>query len=262
MQLSKITNKQQEILTLFLKFRFLTRSHIQQFLNHKDEKTIQTWLTDLVQKDYLEKTQEKHTNQFFPNTIVYSLGKNGIRFLKAHEIFLSNFLTNLYRDGERSNSFISRCFLIANICLELLKASTSKEKFEFFTRSDYIKTDSQFNFLTELHPNLYFTKKIKGGKTTWYLLEFFYSSLPSQEIRRRIHAYVCFLIEEAWIDVLGNNPPTILFICSSKEMQYYARQYTRKKLKKYVVEEYDISFALEEDAKKQGIRQEVWKELG
>jgi hypothetical protein len=52
-KLPKITSKQIEIINLLHKYRFLTRIHIQNFLSHKDKKTIQLWLNDLRAKDYI-----------------------------------------------------------------------------------------------------------------------------------------------------------------------------------------------------------------
>lgn len=259
MTLPHITNKQKEILTLFPKYRFLNRKHIQHFLNHKDKKTIQIWLNDLLQKDYIQKIENRH--QFPQQASTYCIAKNGIKFLKEQENFSDSFLTNLYREDERSNTYISRSFFLADICLELSKASNDKEVFQYSTRSDYVLPESQFHFLKDLHPSLCFTKKVKGKKAVWYLLEVFSSTFPSQVIRRRIHSYARFLAEEQWSDTPGNTAPVIFFIVPSKEILMYAKQYTKKKLKRYEIEDADISFALLEDVQKEGIRGEIWKEI-
>ena len=54
MKLSSITNKQQEILKLLYKYRFLNRIQIQQLMNHKDKKRVIVWLRDLRKKQYIE----------------------------------------------------------------------------------------------------------------------------------------------------------------------------------------------------------------
>jgi hypothetical protein len=102
---------------------------------------------------------------------------------------------------------------------------------------------------------------VTGRKKSWYLLEIFPNTIQSAQIRQRIHAFVRFLAEEEWKEKLGNNTPTIFFVCTSKQILSYIRQYTRKKLQKFEIENTDISFALEEDIKAVGIRGEIWKEL-
>ncbi|MCA9344861.1 replication-relaxation family protein [Candidatus Saccharibacteria bacterium] len=56
----KITHKQTEILDLIYTHRFLNRIQIQAFLKHKDKKTINLWLKDLRQKDYINWIYNKH----------------------------------------------------------------------------------------------------------------------------------------------------------------------------------------------------------
>ncbi len=58
MTIPYITPKQQEIPKLINKFRFLNRLHIQKILNHKDKRRINSWLKDLVTKEYLEKVDD------------------------------------------------------------------------------------------------------------------------------------------------------------------------------------------------------------
>ena len=48
MKLPKQTPKEQEIIKLHYQFRFLNSKQIQKFLNHKNNKTINAWLPDLV----------------------------------------------------------------------------------------------------------------------------------------------------------------------------------------------------------------------
>ena len=47
------TPKQLEILLLLYRFRFLNSPQIQAILNHKYHHRIQTWLNDLLTKDYI-----------------------------------------------------------------------------------------------------------------------------------------------------------------------------------------------------------------
>ena len=57
--LLKITKKQQEIFILLYRFRFLNKIQIQAFLKHKNKKTINLWLQDLNEKQYLKRIYSK-----------------------------------------------------------------------------------------------------------------------------------------------------------------------------------------------------------
>jgi len=54
MKLPNITTKQEEILKLLYRYRFLNRIQIQALLNHKDKRRIIAWLSDLRSKGYVE----------------------------------------------------------------------------------------------------------------------------------------------------------------------------------------------------------------
>ena len=49
-ELQQITRRQEEILTLIYRFRFINRIQLQRYFNHKDARRINTWLRDLVKK--------------------------------------------------------------------------------------------------------------------------------------------------------------------------------------------------------------------
>ena len=53
-----ITKKQETILTLIFTFRFINSKQIQEFLQHKDHRRINSWLKDLTEKEYVERYLE------------------------------------------------------------------------------------------------------------------------------------------------------------------------------------------------------------
>jgi hypothetical protein len=53
MTLPTITTKQQEILKLLYRFRFVDRIQVQAFLHHKDKGRVSAWLKDLREKQYI-----------------------------------------------------------------------------------------------------------------------------------------------------------------------------------------------------------------
>src|SRR3989344_6235671 len=154
MTIPYITPKQQQIPKLIYTFRILNRLQIQKILKHKDKRRINSWLKDLVEKEYLEKIPKDSTFEERTKLTIYRIGMNGIRFLNTQDDCLPEIIKKLYKDKNRSDNFINQCILLADIYLELKNKSTV-----LLTRSDYIKSDSPFNFLVELNPNLVYTEK-------------------------------------------------------------------------------------------------------
>src|SRR6266496_3334797 len=81
--LPPITPKQQAILKLIYKHRFLNRIHIQRLLNHKDKRRIISWLKDLRDKQYVD--WHYNATGFITKSQpgIYYLGLNGIRYLRS-----------------------------------------------------------------------------------------------------------------------------------------------------------------------------------
>lgn len=161
--LPKLTKKQQEILKLLYRFRFLNRIQIQAFLGHKDPKTINLWLRDLRAKGYVEWIYSTH---FAEKTkpAVYYLGLNGVRYLRtltrtshdedgetvASPAYPPEELRKRYKEPARSQTYIDRCVLIANCCITLERADTENEaegkklRFYYQTEADYLLERSYY----------------------------------------------------------------------------------------------------------------------
>jgi len=84
MKLPKITTKQGAILELLYRYRFLNRIQIQALMRHKNYKTINEWLKDLREKQYVTWIYSDH---FLERTkpAIYYLNSNGNRYLKTLE---------------------------------------------------------------------------------------------------------------------------------------------------------------------------------
>jgi len=258
MTLPKITKKQQEIIKHNYQFRFINRIQIQKLLNHKDKKTINIWLKDLTQKDYLKRIYDEKT--YGKNTLpaVYYLSRNGIAFMKIQEGYDKKILQKISQDKNRSEAFISDCQLLADICINLKAQSINGVSFEFKTVNDYIDSNSPYRFLSELTAQLMFVKKKKTSRS-YYLLEIFNSTLPKYRIRKRIRDYTSFLSNYEWVEYV-KSAPNILFIFQTKELLISSKRFTKKLLADQEIKNIHISFALEEDVKKQGVTAEIWED--
>jgi hypothetical protein len=262
MTLPKLTHQQQEIIKQQYTYRFLSSTQIQKFLNHKSKGKINDWLPDLVKKKYLQRMYDPSTFSEKNQPAVFYLGNNGIRWLKTQEECDTAVLQKLYRDKNRSDSFISTCQFVADICLDLKNQTNDKLSFDWATENEYTNPKSTLYFsgmLSELHPHLIFTKK-KNNKMSYYLLEILTTKLPAYRVRKRIRTYLEFLTECEWI---GHIPtaPEILFVCETKDILIRSKRYAKKLLVEAEEENIHLSFAQKEEVQEDGVTAEVWEDV-
>ena len=267
-----ITQKQQEILKLLYKYRFLNRIQIQTFLNHKYHKRINDWLNDLTKKEY---TGRIYSNTLGENTkpAIYYIEKNGIGFLKTEFNFSSEHLQRLYRDNERSEDFIDQCILMGDIFLELRDVSIQSRKKESKGEITYIAStaidlanhDHPLNFLTELKPDLLIKKvsrkkTVKKTKTIYYLLTVFSPTLPKYSVRKRIKDFISFYNSGEWEDN-GKNPfPVVMIICPTLSTLIYSKRFARRLLaEEDNMKNFVIHFTTFDQIKKHGVDDHIWE---
>ena len=258
MELPPITNKQIEIINLIYRYRYLNRIQIQSFLNHKNKKNINTWLKDLTNKQYL--------NRIYSNTIgnntkpaIYYAGINAIRYYKTKEGCNICYLKNLYRDNERSQSFIDEQILLANICTSLSSVNNKSEvHYEFVTAAD-VTSNSPYHFMGELSPQLIFTKKTKE-EFRQYVLVLLNTAQPKYMIKKKLKNYIEFFFTNEWEENTKKPFPTVLFACQTKELMITAKRTMKRLLDDYQdPEDLEIWFATCEDLKENGITAEIWE---
>ena len=258
MTLPKITNKQTEILTLIYQFRFLNRTQIQQLLNHKDPKTINTWLKDLTEKQYLIRI---YSNTIGANTkpAIYYAGINAIRYYKSLDQDNDAYLKKLYRDNERGENFIAEQLLIADSGLHLIEINKKRgAHYEFLTAAD-VTSNSLYKFMEDLSPQLIFTKKSKS-QFKQFVLVFLDSALPKYMIKKKMKNYIELFFTNEWEENTKQPFPTILFACQTLALMIYAKKTMRWLLDDYQnPEEFEAWFATIDDIREHGINAEIWE---
>lgn len=70
-----MTEKQQNIISLIYRFRFLNRDQIQHMLNHSDDARVNKWLTELIEQGYCGREYTKHDGVNRSPAIYYLLRK-------------------------------------------------------------------------------------------------------------------------------------------------------------------------------------------
>lgn len=280
MNLPKTTYKQREIVNLLYQYRFLNRIQIQAFLKHKDYKTINMWLRDLRQKQYVDWI---YSTDYAERTkpAIYYLSLNGIRKQKERDLPIEE-VRKRYRDSNRSQTFIDRCLLIGDCAIVLEQTETKdKEKdlminYFFETEADYM-SDTAFGFLVGnelIHPNLCYQKLVHNGSdepypAETYLLEIFDPTLPRYRIKKRLTNYVQYLDEEGeeWkSESYTEKLPVIQLVCPRTTDLIYAKRRTRGLIAD--IWEYDeegrqdihIQFTTVEKLRSSGVRSEIWEE--
>lgn len=238
MKLSKITKKQREILILLYRYRYLNREQIQAFLRHKDRKTINLWLRDLREKEYVGWIYSDHFAEKTKPAIYY-LGINGIRWLKTimtdddtEPYYPVEEVRKRYRDRNRSEDFVTQCTMTAQCAIDFITLSDENVRFRCFTQADYLDPDHVLHFLTkgdlesQLGPQLFIAKR--GSAKVNYLLEFFDSGLPRYRMNKRLKQYIAFLTEGDWGDWRECGPfPNVFLVCPRTSDLIYAKRRTR-----------------------------------
>lgn len=292
-QLPKLTNKQEDILELLYRFRFLDRIQIQALMGHNDYKRINIWLKDLREKHYVEWIYSTH---FLEKTKpgIYYLGINGIRLLKQQTVTVATDsdqgteakqrpaypLTELrkrYRESSRSESFKTHSWLVAASCIALQAQTTPQLSYDCYTPADFIPKGRDYHFLatsdTIAPPDLCIVKdeditkgETKSNVTTNYLLYIFDPGFPHYRIRYQLKQYVQYLIDDEWESGKNDPPPILLFVCPRVTDLIYAKRKTRKLLIDEYYEVRDIPknmhlrFTTAAQLKEHGITAPIWEE--
>jgi hypothetical protein len=265
MKLLPITTKQQDILKLLYKYRFLNRIQIQALMGHKNNRRIAEWLKDLRDKQYVEWIYDGADFAQKTKPAIYYLGLNGIRYLRTTDEYSLEELRKRYKESSRKPDFIDRCLLIADCCLMLKSKTTSGTQYTFVTVSDYADPDSDYSFLTELQPQLCFTKKTARNETA-YLLEIFDPTSPRYMVKKRLNDYIEYLENGDWeSETDDEKPPVILIACPTIAELAYAKRRTRKLLADIwddeLPEDIHIRFATIDKLRSEGVTGIIWEEV-
>lgn len=257
--LPPITQKQQAILKLIYKHRFLNRIQIQELLNHKDKRRIISWLKDLRDKEYVDWRYDATDFIAKSQPAIYYLSLNGIRYIRQLNTYPNEELRKRYKEPTRTQVFIDRCLLIADCCITLQAKSNDKLQYVCVPPADYIDPSSEYHFLDELKPHLFFSKQ-QGNETTNYVLENFESTLPRYQLRKRLKDYVDYLAAD-WDEAYGPTP-VALFICHSVADLVYVKRRVKKLIEEdWPDEELRIRVTTLDKVQASGVASMIWEEV-
>ena len=229
-------------------------------MGHKDKRRSSRWLKDLKEKHYIEWIYDDTnlTNKTKP--AVYYLGLNGVRYLRALDIYLPEELRKRYKESLRKQPFITRCLLLTGCCVNLEARSVGGLEYSYVTEADYIDPENDYYFLTELQPQLCFVKQSPKVKES-YLLEVFDVSTPRYMVKKRLKDYVTYLTSGDWErETEEDEPLVVLIACPTIAELAYAKRRTRKLLEDEI-QELQLRFATTEEVKRQGVTSIIWEDI-
>lgn len=254
MTINDLTDKQFEILLLIYRFRFLTRNHIQQFLNHKNHSLIIRYLKQLSDYQLINKIHST-TRADINSPAIYFLANKSKSLLKAYEEVNPDLLGRVYREKYRSESFRNHCLLLADLYFLFQKAAGEQKAICHF----YTSTDISTIAYTPLPlPDAYVTIKEKNKHIKRYFLDIFNDGMPMFAVRRRINQYCRYYAGNFWQDHNKDPFPKIFLICPTVRVQKSLLKSIPQTLE---TEDSDISFflGLKDDLIKRGIRLDSWE---
>lgn len=210
----KITKKQQTILTLLFTFRFINSKQIQQLLNHKDHRRINSWLKDLVDKEYIERDFQPIFGTL-TKPAVYFLSIKGRDFIRKTYFVDDIYLARLREDKKRSKAFRIRCQIVGDCFLLLFPDQVNEyvniiaqwldqgfkliksKQFQFVTPAFYEDLNCKLTSL--LKPDAYGYLKNTDG-TTHIFFSILDAYIPKMMLRTKIQHIFTSLDEESWED--------------------------------------------------------------
>jgi hypothetical protein len=221
MTIPSITKRQQDIIHLLYRFRFLNRIQIQTLMGHKDYKTINLWLKDLRAKQYvgwIYSTDYAEINK----PAIYYLDINGVRFLNTGSDYPKTEIRKRYGERKRSSQFIADCVTID-------AGSTDGVEFQYKTHTEFSETDADISLdvIADRNYQLAFSKETQDG-IKWHVLELYPPTLPAAAIRGRLRDYLSLYQQGDWEEQTGQDFPVLMFVCVDTAQLIQVKRYLRK----------------------------------
>lgn len=250
--MEQITPKQLNILLLIYRFRFLDRTHIQQLLNHKSPRRINSWLKDLTNKNIIGRHYSKKLKE---NTkpAVYYLSTKSRKILLNQPATNEKILKRVYRDKKSSKRLINHCLLVVDIYLLLIKETKKQNStLHFFTKTDL----ANHYYLPYNRPDAYIALENKD-QTKRYFLEIIDKKTPRFMIRSLINKYLQYSADENWQKNTGHTFPSLLIVCPDQDIKEFLLKYIPQALEEEAIQ-INVFVSLKDTIKQEAQGPETW----
>ncbi|MFA6963876.1 MAG: replication-relaxation family protein [Patescibacteria group bacterium] len=264
MTIQTITTKQEEILTLIYKYKFLNRIQIQSFLEHKDHRRINSWLKDLTEKECIKRIW---SNGYVERTrpSIYYLASSSLAYLSKRYFITPRYFPKIAEEAVigPSEHYILDSLLLADLSLGFLDKNKEAANTSVITKTELAEPYSEYSFLAEakIKPELLFaTRASSKSMTKYYLLEVIERYASFILVRNKIKRYFDLYYSNDWEDNIEGEFPTVLFVCHSMYLLIYAKRYARRlRADEYPDADFTIQFALLENLKSNESGSDIWE---
>ncbi len=254
MQIESITPKQTEILLLLYRYRFLNSLHIQKFLDHKSHTLINQWLSDLTNRNIIQKIDVKKSGTITSKPSIYYLGLKSRSILKQNEKCRPDLLDRVYQEKRRSETFRSHCLAVADFHFHFqLAAQKQNASISFYTSTEI----SDFAYAPLPVPDAYITLEEKD-QASRYFLEIIDGGEKWFVVDRRILQYVSYFKKKYWQEHVKFPFPSILLICPNTKLQTHLHIFISKELESEEAE-MDFFTGIYADILERGIQLDTWQ---
>ncbi len=269
-----ITEKQEEIVGLIFKFRFMNRKQIQIILGHKDTHRINVWLKDLVEKNFLGRI---YSHKLLENTkpAIYYLHNNGILWSKirmgekyGQDDLEPRAVKKFYADKIASQTFITHSIAICDLYLQFKALEDEPWEYEYITKTEQWTVqykDNDFEERKQYIPDVLVQKLTRDWETMeTSMLEIFPPYIPKYALEYKARQYITLRTEENWkryIDCFEKTFPQIMFILpNQRKLNQLATHIQDTLNEEYDVEDMQFMLTTYKKAMEQGIAdKKIWK---
>lgn len=206
------TKKQQDILRLLYRFRFVTSEHLSKALDI-NKTTINKRLQLLMELEYAGRKYEAE-HRLLHKHAMYHLLPKGIDALKRipDNKFTPSVLRNIRNDQNASGQFIEYCLGVLDIYCSL--RARYGDNLTFLTKSQLA---NRYDYFEDFVPAVYFRLGKRAQKD--FFLEYLQSSRPFFTHLRRLKQYADYAEAGDWEAGTESDFPKILFVCDTLGLQ-------------------------------------------
>lgn len=216
--------KQQDLLELIAKYRFITIANVQSFYGLKSRGGVYEKLSVLVNSGHLALRYDKGC-KFRYRAGSYYLTPKGLRAIQDLVPYISDSaIRNAYADKNASEQLLdasSKIFELAQNLTRLyagMKAFTSRQL-------------SGFDYLPKPLPDLYLAHVKEDETTRYFLYHFRDGKRYDVAVNSRVRQLIAYLESNQYAES-GNEFPIILFVCDTPAIERLAGRLTRSLLNK------------------------------
>lgn len=212
----QLNQKQQRILILLYKFRFITVPLLQEYLGLKQPSTVWRTLKNLEEQGYVG----SHYDQSYiklEKPAYYYLEKKGIALLKEDDTLSQAVLHTYYRNKNLSEE--AREHALTVMAAHNFLVAQYPDQFHIFTRQEI----GEYDEFPDTCPDLYL-RSVDGVRE--YFITLAHDAQPFLT-RKRLAEYVEHSEEAGWP---SGQYPTLLYVCKSSNHEAQLLEYAAKVL--------------------------------